>query len=447
MSHSGSARKNDFAPDCDCQQWAGQPTNIGTFDRWVLWKPDGEKKKPIDRDGGYAVAIQEATRTNLPTARADASRRDSWRVGLALTPGDGFAVVDGDDVRNPETGEVHPAWAELRAWLTGYGDVSFSGTGEHIVCLGKQPYMDTTSSRELPAHPDYPGAKVEFLVGWQLVAMTGNHICETAPHAHHQPDKLTRLWRWGRAGETDTSRTTTNGDSGRLSSREGTPAVNPTRETYDRLPDGFEHDDAERTMQLHVPGNQTVTSRWQWVTNPKRPGFEQFDKLRSGKHLEAGYINPKTGGPDSSSGELALARRLGAWYGRNVEIVQYLIREGYVSVEKYHQNDHHRDDFCWCVENAEWCITDSVSMAARLDVARTIHDHGPIATLTELADSTTWGYGTTQRAVSYFTTEHAVEKGAEGYVGTDRLTEFLTHYDRDDTPETVGADTWPTTAD
>lgn len=50
---------------------------------------------------------------------------------------DPFAFVDGDDVRCPETGDVHPGFVAIveRLGLT-YADVSTSGTGVHAMYEG-----------------------------------------------------------------------------------------------------------------------------------------------------------------------------------------------------------------------------------------------------------------------------------------------------------------------
>lgn len=55
-------------------------------------------------------------------------------------PENPYTYVDGDDIRDPETGEVHP---EFRAILDElgftYGDISTSGTGVHVLYKDELP--------------------------------------------------------------------------------------------------------------------------------------------------------------------------------------------------------------------------------------------------------------------------------------------------------------------
>lgn len=46
------------------------------------------------------------------------------------------ALIDWDDVRDPETGRVHPVCAEFLRRYPGYADISVSGTGVHQLVLG-----------------------------------------------------------------------------------------------------------------------------------------------------------------------------------------------------------------------------------------------------------------------------------------------------------------------
>jgi hypothetical protein len=95
-------------------------------------------------------------------------------------PDDPFAYVDGDDVRDPETGEVHPAFIAILEHLgLTYADVSQSGAGAHAIFRGELPdgvkeaswRLDDEpwgSNDELPSIEMYPGKRV--------CVMTGEHV-------------------------------------------------------------------------------------------------------------------------------------------------------------------------------------------------------------------------------------------------------------------------------
>jgi hypothetical protein len=93
---------------------------------------------------------------------------------------DPFAFVDGDDVRDPETGEVHPAFVALleRLGLT-YADVSTSGTGVHAMYRGSLPDRVKQAAFEIDAEPwgsnDDPPT-VEIYDGKHVCVATGEHV-------------------------------------------------------------------------------------------------------------------------------------------------------------------------------------------------------------------------------------------------------------------------------
>jgi len=93
---------------------------------------------------------------------------------------DPYVYVDGDDVRDPDTGDVHPAFAALLEHLgLTYADVSQSGAGVHAQYRGDFPegvkqaawQLDDEpwgSNDELPSIEIYPGKRV--------CVATGEHV-------------------------------------------------------------------------------------------------------------------------------------------------------------------------------------------------------------------------------------------------------------------------------
>jgi hypothetical protein len=95
--------------------------------------------------------------------------------------GDPFAFVDGDDVRCPDTGEVHPAFVAILEHLgLTYADVSTSGSGVHAVYRGEVPIDGKgQASFELDAEPwgenDSPPT-IEFYANKHVCIATGDHV-------------------------------------------------------------------------------------------------------------------------------------------------------------------------------------------------------------------------------------------------------------------------------
>lgn len=103
------------------------------------------------------------------------------------TEADPFAYVDGDDVRDPETGEVHPAFVEVldQLGLT-YADVSQSGCGAHAVYRGALPEGVKETSWQLDSEPfgandDCPS--IEIYARKRVCVMTGEHVLGTPEYA------------------------------------------------------------------------------------------------------------------------------------------------------------------------------------------------------------------------------------------------------------------------
>lgn len=94
---------------------------------------------------------------------------------------DPFVYVDGDDVRCPETGDVHPAFVAILELLgPTYADVSQSGTGVHAIYRGDLEDLDLKqASWRLDEDPwgeneDLPS--IEIYPGKRVCVMTGEHV-------------------------------------------------------------------------------------------------------------------------------------------------------------------------------------------------------------------------------------------------------------------------------
>jgi len=93
---------------------------------------------------------------------------------------DPFVFVDGDDVRCPESGEVHPAFTAVLEHLgMTYADVSVSGAGVHAYYLGALPGDETVAEWDIDDEPwgendDLPA--IEIYSGKHNCLTTGKRI-------------------------------------------------------------------------------------------------------------------------------------------------------------------------------------------------------------------------------------------------------------------------------
>jgi len=102
--------------------------------QWVCSRmPD---KVPVTPSGASASSTNSSTWSSFDTCRQAAAEK-GWGVAFIFTEADPFAVIDLDHVRNADTGETEP-WAQaIIDDLASYTEVSWSGTGWHIIVEGK----------------------------------------------------------------------------------------------------------------------------------------------------------------------------------------------------------------------------------------------------------------------------------------------------------------------
>jgi len=173
MTRAGETGKQPFAP------WGDRD------------HPDADP----DRDARWKWGIVE---NHAPKARADEwvhkdPRAEGW--AFIQRDDDPLAFVDGDDVRDPETGAVHPAFVRILARLGfTYADVSTSGGGVHAYYRGELP--DGVNQAVFPIDTDPWGANddpptVEIYDGKHVCVATGEHVPGTPDDADPwDPDAL-----------------------------------------------------------------------------------------------------------------------------------------------------------------------------------------------------------------------------------------------------------------
>ncbi len=125
----------------------GIPDALKEFNHWIVWravpKQDGngfDKVPHNAKDGSKASSTDSRTwSTFLEALEAYKSSPDRWDgIGFVLSSGDPFVLIDFDDCRNPDTGEVkEDVLTFIGRFKSSYVEVSPSGRGVHLVTCGK----------------------------------------------------------------------------------------------------------------------------------------------------------------------------------------------------------------------------------------------------------------------------------------------------------------------
>jgi hypothetical protein len=172
------------------RQWMGHtPGEKQPFAPW------GDRDAPADCDDHPTTAAEchcdarwkwgyTGHYATLDDAREWAEKHPKL-AGLTylLLDDDPHAFVDGDDVRCPETGDIHPAFTEALERLgVSYADVSVSGSGIHVVYEGDLPKRVNQVVKDVDSEPwganDDPPT-VEIYDHKHVCVATGQKISDT----------------------------------------------------------------------------------------------------------------------------------------------------------------------------------------------------------------------------------------------------------------------------
>ena len=167
---------------------------------WSQQLPDDEKPM-TDVD---EVKRWDGAKVGLDVQAPSRVLSDELGVGIIKraarnTDGQPVTLLDWDDVRDPETGKVHPVCARALEESDGYAEISQSGEGIHQFVYGEVPNM-----RQFLRHVDdepFVGddlPMIEMYSGIRLVAMTGQHVEGTGDDVVDGQDLIDRLcWEFG----------------------------------------------------------------------------------------------------------------------------------------------------------------------------------------------------------------------------------------------------------
>lgn len=115
------------------------PEELKRLPRWVLWRYIEDRKVPHTVRGNKASSTNPKTWASYDeVVAAFADAPGDWE-GLGFVLGDGICGIDLDDCRDKETGAI-AEWAQaIIDRQNSYAEVSPSGTGVKIFCLGDVP--------------------------------------------------------------------------------------------------------------------------------------------------------------------------------------------------------------------------------------------------------------------------------------------------------------------
>jgi len=172
----------------DRKQWMGHTEKL-PFAPWSERDPPTDCARddcPADRaddpecdcDGRFKWSYEGHYVDGDTVAIAEDDPQLDGRVFIQ-TDDDPYGFVDGDDVRDPETGAVHPAFLDILNELgLSYADISTSATGVHVNYRGELPGGVPEASWELDDEPwgandDTPA--IEIYANKHVCVATGEH--------------------------------------------------------------------------------------------------------------------------------------------------------------------------------------------------------------------------------------------------------------------------------
>jgi len=128
------------------------------------------------------VAQWDGLSTHTDISAPDRVLSDELGVGIIIPVGGGdsrqITLLDWDDVRDPDTGEIHPTCAWALEEIDAYAEISQSGEGIHQFVFGELPGDFRKYLRHIDDEPfvgdDRP--MVEMYSSGRLTAMTGRHV-------------------------------------------------------------------------------------------------------------------------------------------------------------------------------------------------------------------------------------------------------------------------------
>jgi hypothetical protein len=164
------------------------PEGLKSIPHWVNWKWEqradrttGElkwTKPPYQPNGQLAESDNPETWITFELAVAAYEKGNFSGIGFVLTKDDGFAGVDLDHCRDPETGVIEPWAMNVVQRLNSYTEISPSGTGLRIFLRATLPPKD----RKIGHFECYSSGR--------YLTVTGNHVDGTPTTVEHRQAEM-----------------------------------------------------------------------------------------------------------------------------------------------------------------------------------------------------------------------------------------------------------------
>ena len=199
-------RSIQYNPESSNFQPENVPQRLREIPRWVAWRPEHDKKPPVDARGRKIDPLDEKNWLTFERA-VEIAPRDGG-VGIVLTKGDGIGVVDLDGCLL-DGGKKQAAWAAkiLLACQGTYQEISPSLTGVKVFMDGCPEDMSKLArAMDTPPVP-IPGrdgrtkaGHVELFGSGTYVTVTGMRLDTCAETVEAIPDEWRNLIEQVRSG-------------------------------------------------------------------------------------------------------------------------------------------------------------------------------------------------------------------------------------------------------
>jgi hypothetical protein len=165
------------------------PPEMAEARRWIGWRwdrrgqPGKERwtKVPVSLKTGKPIDAANIGQDHMTLAEFSTIKQCPNISGLGFTLDDGFAGIDLDNCRDPETGEL-AGWAqEIIKEMGSYTEVSPTGTGVKVFGLASSDDWPDKWNRK------------NFQAGEVEVYTTGRYFCVTGQHVEGTPTELRPL--------------------------------------------------------------------------------------------------------------------------------------------------------------------------------------------------------------------------------------------------------------
>lgn len=121
--------------------YEGIPKRMKSLNQWVLWKyedRDGRKTKiPYQINGSKADTMKPETWNSFENVSKATGSFSG--IGFVFSKESGIMGVDFDHIRNPDTKEWNSEEFHDVLSLNSYAEISPSGSGAHVICMGEIP--------------------------------------------------------------------------------------------------------------------------------------------------------------------------------------------------------------------------------------------------------------------------------------------------------------------